>query len=215
MKTLPNKILLTLVLAGSALTGRAQFVDEPKQYSYQMVTNQSDGHTATMMMYVDNDKRRIETNLGGRNTVLIYRGDQGKSYLLSPENRTYLETPLNPQIMQRFKNPVEFAKQRGGSFKKVGTEEVNNEPCDKYTWTYTRPAVANPPAAAPDAKPAPTPADQSAPISGTTWISQRTHLPVKSQTERFTMETKDVKLGAPDASLFQPPSDYKKLSAGQ
>jgi hypothetical protein len=204
--------LISTVFSGIA---RGQFADEPKQYSYQMVTNSKDGHSTTMMMYVDGDKRRVDTEMGAKHAILIYRGDQGKSYVLLPEQKSYLESPLNPQLLQRFKNPLEFAKQRGGVFEKVGTEELNGEPCDKYSWSYARPSVKDPNKPSTNPKVPLLPNDRSTTPSGTTWISQKTHLPVKSQTERFTMETKDAKLGPPDATLFEVPSDFKKINGGR
>ncbi len=211
MKQLCRSLLLILGLA-HCLTAHGQFTDEPKQYSYQMVTNFKDGRSGTMRLYVDGDKRRVETEVGARPMILIYRGDQGKSYVILPEQKSYMETPLNPQVLQRFKNPRERIKQRGGSFQKAGVEEVNGQICDKYAWNYTRPSSGV--GHAPAVPKLPSPSDvRTAPISGTTWISQRTHLPVKSETDRFTMETRNVKLGSPDPSLFEPPADYKKVGA--
>ncbi len=210
MKQFCGSLLLLLCLS-LCPKAHGQFADEPKQYSYQMVTNFKDGRSGTMMLYVDGDKRRVDTQVGARAMILIYRGDQGKSYVIMPEQKSYLEAPLNPQLLQRFKNPLEMIKQRGGSFQKTGAEEVNGEMCDKYAWSYTHPSSGV--GEHPVIPKLPSPSESRvAPISGTTWLSQRTHLPVKSQTDNFTMETKDVKLGPPDASLFEPPADYKKVS---
>jgi hypothetical protein len=47
-------------------------------------------------------------------------------------------------------------------------------------------------------------------VSGFIWVSQSTHMLVKSENSVTTAEWKNVKIGSPDSSVFEIPADYKK-----
>ena len=51
-------------------------------------------------------------------------------------------------------------------------------------------------------------------MTGFIWIGQTTHMLVKSESAGSTAEWKNIKVGPPDASVFELPVDYKKQEVG-
>jgi hypothetical protein len=155
----------------------------------------------TMKIYVDGNKRRTERDVAGGN-VTILRGDLSKRYMLVPGNKTYMEAPLDPRMLE---SPNDWAKRMGLVHEKVGTEDINGETCDKYQYSPDPKKTAN----------QPTLPNGRGQMTGFIWVGQKTHMLVKSDNAGSTAEWKNIKLGPPDASLFDLPADYKKAEAGR
>jgi len=178
--------------------------DAPTQYSADLVISRKVGTPLTMRLYVDGNKRRTEQETKG-GTVIILRGDLSKQYTLIAASKTYAERALDPNLLE---SPTDSAKRLGIVHEKVGTENLNGELCDKYQYSTDptkMPNVQNPlnrPRI-------------NRPVSGFIWVSQSTHMLVKSENPASTAEWKNIKLGPPDASLFEVPTDYKKLEPGK
>ena len=177
----------------------------PTQYSADLVVTRKVGPPTpmTMKVYVDGNKRRTEREGNGGN-IIILRGDLGKRYILTPGTKTYVEAPLDPRMLE---SPNDWAKRMGLVHEKVGTEEINGEACDKYQYSSNPKKMANG-----QNNPA-MPAARA--MTGFIWVGQTTHMLVKSENAGSTAEWKNIKVGPPDASVFELPADYKKQEAGQ
>jgi hypothetical protein len=177
----------------------------PTQYSADLVVTRKVGPRTpmTMKVYVDGNKRRTDqSNASG--TIIILRGDLSKRYVLTPNNKTYTEAPLDQRVLE---SPNDWAKRMGLVHEKVGTEDINGETCDKYSY------ASDPKKMAAGQNQPMTPATRA--ITGFIWVGQKTHMLVKSQNEVTTAEWKNIKIGPPDASVFELPADYKKLEGGR
>jgi hypothetical protein len=196
--------LFALVSLLPAFTAPAEettdpLANAPTQYSADLVVTRKVGPPtpATLKIYVDGNKRRTEREGNGGN-IIILRGDLSKRYVLTPGNKTYVEAPLDPRMLEA---PNDWAKRLGLIHEKVGTEEINGETCDKYQYSSDPKKTANMP--------------NARPMTGFIWVGQTSHMLVKSENAGSTAEWKNIKVGQPDASLFELPADYKKLEAGK
>ena len=178
--------------------------DAPTQYSADLVVTRKVGPPTpmTMKIYVDGNKRRTERE-GSSAQIIILRGDLSKRYILTPDSKTYVEAPLDPRMLE---SPNDWAKRMGLVHEKVGTEEINGESCDKYQYSSDPKKTAN-------GQNKQVPAARA--MTGFIWVGQTTHMLVKSENAGSSAEWKNIKVGPPDASLFDLPADYKKAEMGQ
>gem|GEM_PF-1880592 len=200
--------LITLVSILPAFSAPAEetkdnpLANAPTQYSCDLVLSRKAGPPMTMHIYVDGNKRRTERDGAGGNIVIL-RGDLNKRYILTPGTKTYLEGPLDPRMLE---SPADWAKRMNIIHEKVGTEDVNGETCDKYSYGSGSPTPGT------QNKPA---MPAARPMNGFIWIGQTTHMLVKSESAGSSAEWRNIKLGPPDASLFELPADYKKQELGR
>jgi len=207
MKRLMSAGLFALVSILPAFSAPAEettdpLANAPTQYSADLVVTRKVGPPTpmTMKVYVDGNKRRTETGTAGN--IIILRGDLSKRYVLTPNSKTYVEAPLDPRMLE---SPKDWAKRMGLVQEKVGTEDVNGETCDKYSY-------ASDPKKMSMGQVKPMPATRA--MTGFIWVGQTTHMLVKSENPVTSAEWKNIKIGPPDASLFELPADYKEAEAG-
>jgi hypothetical protein len=210
MKRLMSAGLFALVSLLPAFTAPAEEVTDPlanapTQYSADLVVTRKAGPQTpmTMKVYVDGNKRRTDQGTAAGN-IIILRGDLSKRYVLTPSSKTYMEAALDPRMLE---SPNDWAKRMGLVHEKVGTEDVNGETCDKYSYASDPKKTA-----AGQNKPM-MPATRT--ITGFIWVGQKSHMLLKSENEVTSAEWKNVKVGPPDASVFELPADYKKQEAGR
>jgi outer membrane lipoprotein-sorting protein len=208
MKRLMSAGLFALVSIVPAFSAPAEettdpLANAPTQYSADLVVTRKVGPQTpvTMKVYVDGNKRRTETGTAGN--IIILRGDLSKRYVLTPNSKTYMEAPLDPRMLE---SPNDWAKRMGLVHEKVGTEDVNGETCDKYSYASDPKKMAM-------GQTKPMPAARA--MTGFIWVGQETHMLVKSENEITSAEWKNIKVGPPDASVFELPADYKKVEAGR
>ena len=211
MKRRMSTGLFALVLILPAFTAPAEettdpLANAPTQYSADLVVTRKAGPPMpmTIKVYVDGNKRRTDQEANGGNIVIL-RGDLSKRYILTPSSKTYVEGPLDPRMLE---SPTDWAKRMGIVHEKVGTEDVNGEPCDKYRYSSGQKKTAN-------GQNQPTTPAMRGPVTGFIWVGQTTHLLVRSENAGSTAEWKNIKVGPPDASLFELPPDYKKSETGR
>ena len=206
MKRLFAVGLFTLFSINPLLTAPAEekiddpLANAPTQYSADLVVSRKVGAPVTMRVYSDENKRRTEQGQGANGgTVIILRGDLGKRYILNLSTKTYAELPLDPKMLE---STSAWSKRLGIVHEKVGTEDLNGETCDKYHFSLDQKSQE------PQNRPLmPRPQGE---ISGFIWVSQSTHMLMKSENSVTTAEWKNVKIGSPDSSLFEVPADFKK-----
>jgi hypothetical protein len=151
-------------------------------------------------VYIDGNKRRTEQAANG-GTIVILRGDLGKRYILNTAAKTYMEMSLDPRMLE---STADWSKRLGIVHEKVGTEDINGETCVKYRFSADPSKTQNgkgPQQLMPRAQGS---------VTGFIWVGQSTHMLLKSENPVSTAEWKNVKLGAPDSSLFELPADYTK-----
>jgi hypothetical protein len=206
MKRLFAVGLFTLLSINPLFTAPAEeksdnpLADAPNQYSADLVVSRKVGTPVNVRVYIDGNKRRTEQAANG-GTIVILRGDLGKRYILNTAAKTYMEMPLDPRMLE---STADWSKRLGIVHEKVGTEDINGETCVKYRFSADPSKTQNgkgPQQLMPRAQGS---------VTGFIWVGQSTHMLLKSENPVSTAEWKNVKLGAPDASLFELPADYTK-----
>jgi len=121
----------------------------------------------------------------------IYRGDKGSTYMVYPGMKSYCEmSPGGQQTNTTEKPPkIETAAQ--------GTETIDGHVCTKNLITITE--------------------DDGTKHVMTAWQAKDLNdFPIKTEmhegTTSINTHFSNIKLSAPDASLFNPPADYKQYS---
>jgi hypothetical protein len=155
------------------------------EFSADMVST-AHGQSTTSKIFAKDQKFRMEPK--GAPTYSIVRGDKQVTWLVMPDQKSYMEMKAEPG-----KEPKAEEKVRGEvSRKLVGAETVDGHPTQKYEVTYTE--------------------------GGKTekmyqWMATDIKFPVKMAAVdgSWTMEYKNIKMGSQPASLFEVPSGYKKM----
>jgi hypothetical protein len=114
--------------------------------------------------------------------------------------KLYRVSSFDPKLIEPF-DVSELAKQIGVTREKVGTETINGEACDKYHYSSDTGKE----------KGSTKSGESQGSTSGFVWISQSTHLPVKSETATATTIWQNLKVGPQEFSLFLPPTDFKPI----
>ncbi len=150
-------------------------------------------------------KSRIENPLMN-GIITITLGDTKKTIMMNTKNRTYYEQAqqVSEQMPNVYDSDVVFEK------KKIGNEKIDDHPCVKYDAVYYRKSK-------PDEK-----------HKATFWEAQDLkNFPIQTEIVtpinpnypksggKIVIKYKDIKLGAATASMFEVPSDYKKVNSAQ
>src|SRR5260370_25693797 len=206
MKRLFAVGLFTLLSINPLFTAPAEeksdnpLADAPNQYSADLVVSRKVGTPVNVRVYIDGNKRRTEQAANG-GTIVILRGDLGKRYILNTAAKHYMEMPLDPRMLE---STADWSKRLGIVHEKVGTEDINGETCVKYRFSADPSKTQN------GKEPQQLMPRAQGSVTGFIWVGQSTHMLLKSENPVSTAEWKNVKLGAPDASLFELPADYTK-----
>jgi len=132
--------------------------------------------------FVSGDKSRMESREG----ITITRIDKKLVWVLMPDQKMYMQTPLGPDSLagQTEKMPGEVER------KLIGTETIEGKLTDKYR------IVAN------------TDKQKSVILL---WLIKGLNIPAKTAAEdgSWVFEYKNIKTGAQPASLFEVPADYQ------
>lgn len=153
-------------------------------FSADMVSK-AKGKEFSGKIYVTQDK--VRTEMAG--AVNIMRMDKKIMWVLMPGEKMYMEQPVDPQMA------AGAAEKIPGEIERtlLGSEAIEGRPANKYKITYKNGAIIE---------------------SILQWSDAATSLPVKVTSEdgSWSMEYKNLKLGAPDQSLFEIPEGYQKFS---
>jgi hypothetical protein len=186
-----SSLLITTAFLAEAQTKAIPFAGAPTQYSVDVVTTRKSGTPLLIRMYVDGAKRRTEQETNNGGLVVILRGDVHMMYTVVVARKLYRVSSFDPKLIEPF-DVTQLAKEIGVTREKVGTETINGEACDKYHYSSDT-------------------GKEKGSTSGFVWISQSTHLPVKSETAMATTVWQNLKVGPQDFSLFLPPTDFKPI----
>jgi outer membrane lipoprotein-sorting protein len=171
-------LLFFLLLAGSAAA-----VD----FSADMVMTTKDMKT-TGKIYFERNKFRMDMQ-SPRKMTTITRLDKRVMWSIMPEERMYMEMPLNPK-----NSPAVEEKMRGEIERKlVGSEKVDGHPTKKYLVTYHSGGKKE---------------------QVYQWLATDINFPVKTASVdgSWSQEYRNIKMGSQPASLFELPAGYKKFA---
>jgi hypothetical protein len=152
------------------------------------IVSKSQGTVFQGRIYSTKDKTRMETP----QAITITRMDKKIMWMLMPDQKMYMEMPLQPQniVASDEKMPGEIERRT------LGTEQVGGKLTTKYKIVY-----------APEGSP------QMAILA---WIANDLKFPVKTAAEdgSWVLEYKNINTASPDDSLFELPAGYQKLPYG-
>ena len=186
-----NATLALLAVAAPTLCLGQDYTQQPFSADITMTTH--NGTKVTGKYYFLPPAFRMDTNAQGHAMSMIVNGSTRTTYMVMHDQRLYIEShgEDNPMMRQALKPPSFDAAHPCGqdmTCQKVGTESVNGRVCDKWVGKDMK---GN---------------------SGTAWIDQKPHFPIKAvSNDGSGMELTNVKEDKPDASLFQPPAEYRKM----
>jgi hypothetical protein len=181
-----SSFALFSIIPTVAQTGASQFSSDIR------MTNSMFNATGTI--YFGGAKMRMELIIQGLKTIVISDSQKRQSYTLMPDQHMYVVTSMDSKSSKSGSPDLKIYDPNNPCInmpdttcRKVGAEVVDSRLCNK--WLFS---------------------DKRGPKS-TTWIEQRTGIPVKTETnDGTTFELINIKEGAQSASLFEIPADYKK-----
>lgn len=175
--------LITLSLAFILISFMAPGSVEAVEFSADMVIQPKGDEPMSGKIYVKGDKVRQETSEEGESQVMIIRPDKKVTWMLTPEEKTYMEMPYQSED----KTFEEWTAEKEKKSKFLGEETVSGMPCMKYESVE----------------------DGEKTIF---WISKQFPFPLKVEDAEVTMEYKNVKEGPLADSLFELPQGYEKMA---
>lgn len=177
-------LLFVLAVAGGVLA--AEFQAD--------MTMESTGQKVTGKTFVKGESMRQEMDTPMGKSIAIFDGTKDVMYVIMPDQKMYMEMPNDQQIILKQTESIEEALGDDAEVNKIGTENIEGYKCGKYEIKYKDPDKGN----------------------STVWVSEKLNYPLKAVTETsegtITVFYKNIKEGSVDASLFQIPSGYQKLS---
>ena len=180
-----NKKFLGGVLGFSLIVLGAGFssVASAQEFSADMV-NRIGKQTSQSKLYVSGDKMRMDMKEG----VMIIRMDKGVSWMLMSSDKMYMENPIDMSRVPRSSKTFDGEIERTS----LGMDTVDGRQAEKFQVTYT---------------------EKGKPVSVYQWIlNQEIPVKVEAVDGSFSMEYKNVSMGAQPADLFEVPSGYTKMS---
>ena len=173
-------VLFVLSMVLLAVSGYAA------DFSADMVSKER-GRSVTAKLYVSGDKSRVEMAEG----IAISRMDKKVVWMLMPQERMYMEQPLDLRSAASTQGKMEGEIER----KVVGTEKVIGRNTTKYLVTSKSRGKLE---------------------SVFQWIDETAHIPVKTAAVdgSWSNEFKNIRTGPQDRGLFEIPSGFKKMSLG-
>lgn len=179
-----SRFIISICIAASLCIG-ARVYGETQEFSADVVTTSVGAPTMSGKMYVSKDKSRMEIQQG----VVIARMDKKVAWILMPEQKKYMEQPIDPR------NAVGTNEKMPGEIERtlVGKETIGGKLTDKYRIVY--------------------------PVMGKNetvfqWIEPTSKIPLKTAAEdnSWSTEFKNLQVGAQAESLFEVPAGYEKFS---
>jgi hypothetical protein len=137
-------------------------------------------------LYVKGNKYRIDTKNGSEYAII--RHDKNKSWIVMPEQKTYIEMPFDPKK----KPAIEERRLQDGNRKLLGSETINGHATKKYEVTASRGEPAD---------------------SFYQWVAPDINFPIRTAAVNgnWSIEYSNIRTSVPD-SLFEIPETYEKIS---
>ena len=178
-----KKIFAAMLFIGSMLMFAATSM--ALEFSADMVMT-AEGHKMTSKMFAKGDHSRMEMTAEGQRMITITRVDKKVVWNLMPEEKIYMEMPLNPKETPKTEIKGEIDR------KLVGSETIDGHPTKKYLITYK---------------------EGTATEKVYQWWATDIDFPVKTAdvNNTWVQEFKNVKIGSQPNSLFEVPEGYLKM----
>jgi hypothetical protein len=179
MGTRPFQLAILLVVSLFLFSSPAMAIE----FSADMFIQPKDEEPLKGKIYVKGDKVRQEMTEEGEVQIMIIRPDKKVTWMIIPEDKTYLEMPYQAED----KTFEEWTAEKESKAKLLGEETVSGLQSRKYESiedgekTYF-------------------------------WISKKFPFPVKVEDAEVTMEYRNIKEGSVPDSLFELPSGYEKMT---
>jgi len=164
------------------------------EFSATLVRSGGGEEAGTSTVYLKGDLRREEVKEDDGEGVMIYRPDKGVVWTLMPDEKMYMEVPLQPGMSGAYDDMKSL--DAAATPKVLGKETLNGFECEKRRYIQSNLARG----------------------SITVWYSPKLGYPVKihiktdDKDTEMVMEYKDIKTGKIPASKFDVPADYQKMS---
>ena len=173
-------VIFSVSFAVLAFLGIAQA--EASEFSADMFIVPKGDEPMKGKIFVKGDKVKQETSGEDETQVMIIRPDKKLTWMISPEDKTYIEMPY--QSTDRTFEEWTADKEKNAKF--LGQETVSGIPCKKYELIEDGEKTS-------------------------LWISKQFPFPIKIEDSEMTMEYKNIKLGPLDDSVFDLPAGYEKM----
>ena len=179
MGTRPFQLAILLVVSLFLFSSPAMAIE----FSADMFIQPKDEEPLKGKIYVKGDKVRQEMTEEGEVQIMIIRPDKKVTWMIIPEDKTYLEMPYQAED----KTFEEWTAEKESKAKLLGEETVSGLQSRKYESiedgekTYF-------------------------------WISKKFPFPVKVEDAEVTMEYRNIKEGSVPDSLFELPCGYEKMT---
>ncbi len=170
---------LAFALLAFGMCGSAGAVD----FSADMVIQPKGDEATTGKIYVKGDKIRQETTEENETQIMIIRQDKKVTWMLTPEEKTYMEMPYQSED----KTFEEWTAEKEKQSKYLGDEVVSGLECKKYENIEDGEKTF-------------------------IWISKKFPFPIKVEDAEVTMIYRNVKEGPVEDSIFEIPAGYRKIS---
>jgi|UniRef100_A0A7V6A5U3 hypothetical protein len=174
-------ILVVILFLGAGSAQAAEF-------SATMITK-AGGMDIPGKVYVKGDKMRSEIQAAGHPVINILRPDKKVAWIIMPQQKAYMEMPINAGTQQQM---LTLSEQQKAKLKKLGNETIDGYTCDKYATTMDHHGKS---------------------MKAFVWIPPDLGVPIKIVAEdgSFSMEYKEIRPGGVEDSRFEPPQDYTKM----
>jgi hypothetical protein len=171
---------LTLALLFALLSpGFAKAVE----FSADLVIQPKGDEPMTGKIFVKGEKVRQETSEEGETQIMIIRPDKKITWMITPEEKTYMEMPYQSED----KTFEEWTAEKEKKAKLLGEETASGLPCKKFETVEDGEKTYF-------------------------WISSQFAFPIKVEDAEVTMEYKNIKEDSIPDSLFELPAGYEKMS---
>ncbi len=181
-----RRMLIFLVTISMSLAVPTFFgtADAAVEFSADMVIVPKGDEPMKGKIFVKGDKVRQETTEEDETQIMIIRPDKKVTWMITPEEKTYMEMPYQSSD----KTFEEWTAEKEKNAKFLGEETVSGMPCKKFEVVEEGEKTVF-------------------------WLSTQFAFPIKVEDSEVTMEYKNIKLGSLDDSLFELPTGYERMTA--
>ena len=180
-------------LASLGLTCAGVWAQSPSRDFSADVIHSVNNRVTNERVYSSAKAVRVEKEEKGQQSITIMRLDQKAVWVLMPAQKTYMDMGGIGAASTDLANSMEGAKVQREA---LGSEQVGAYHCDKYRVQTTYEGHV---------------------YTGLEWDAKELGgFPVKQADEKgsWSKEYRNVRVGPQDPSLFEIPSDYKKIDLG-
>jgi hypothetical protein len=174
-------LVFSLAVAVPMLLGPGQV--KAAEFSADMVIAPKGDEPMKGKIFVKGDKVRQETVEEDESQIMIIRPDKKLTWMITPEEKTYMEMPYQSED----KTFEEWTAEKEKKAKFLGEEKVSGMSCKKYELVEDGEKTYF-------------------------WISSQFPFPIKVEDPEVIMEYQNIKLGPLDDALFELPQGYEKMA---